>query len=158
MLAVRSAPRGADLHVRHHTDLFYVLEGELTVRLGAEDRAVVVPAGTLARAAARRPRLPERERCRGALSQLPRARAALLDYLRAMRDGSAFSYDQHEPPADGGRPSSEAVGGGAEVLADGVSLLADVEELGMARRGWRRAYVADAPPSPARGVVLRARG
>ena len=41
---------GADLHVhRHHSDLFYVLEGELTVRLGVEDRAGVVPAGSVAR-------------------------------------------------------------------------------------------------------------
>lgn len=32
---------GADLHVhRHHTDLFYVLEGELTVRLGDHERVL----------------------------------------------------------------------------------------------------------------------
>src|SRR3954467_9425135 len=41
---------GADLHVHErHTDLFYVLDGELTVRLGPEDAAATVPAGTLAR-------------------------------------------------------------------------------------------------------------
>src|ERR1700755_2205791 len=41
---------GADLHVhRRHTDLFYVLEGELTMRLGADGEEVGVPAGTLAR-------------------------------------------------------------------------------------------------------------
>src|SRR4029450_8075715 len=41
---------GADLHVHYdHTDMFYVLEGELTVRLGVDDQEVVVPAGTLAR-------------------------------------------------------------------------------------------------------------
>ena len=40
---------GADLHVHHHhTDFFYVLEGELTVRLGVEDRQVRVSAGSLA--------------------------------------------------------------------------------------------------------------
>ena len=46
----RYAPHrdGADLHIhRRHTDLFYVLEGELTVRLGAADEHVAVPAGTL---------------------------------------------------------------------------------------------------------------
>lgn len=43
---------GADLHIhRAHTDLFYVLEGELTVALGAGGDART-------RAAARRPRLP----------------------------------------------------------------------------------------------------
>src|ERR671922_1197955 len=41
---------GADLHVhRHHTDLFYVLDGELTIRLGPGGDPVAVPAGTLAR-------------------------------------------------------------------------------------------------------------
>src|SRR3954447_5392703 len=40
---------GADLHIhRRHTDVFYVLEGELTVRLGVEDEPLGVPAGTLA--------------------------------------------------------------------------------------------------------------
>lgn len=39
---------GADLHVHYrHSDLFYVLEGELTLRLGVEDRSVVAPAGSL---------------------------------------------------------------------------------------------------------------
>ena len=44
----RFGPRrdGADLHVhRRHTDIFYVLEGELTVRLGLEDELVSVPQG-----------------------------------------------------------------------------------------------------------------
>ena len=42
---------GADLHVhRRHTDLFYVLEGELTVMLGVEGKTQRVKAGTLARA------------------------------------------------------------------------------------------------------------
>src|SRR3954451_1271320 len=48
----RFGPRrdGADLHIhRRHSDLFYVLAGELTVRLGPEGEPVAVPAGTLAR-------------------------------------------------------------------------------------------------------------
>src|SRR5262245_30710582 len=41
---------GADLHVhRHHSDLFYVLDGELTVKLGPDGDEVVVPAGSVAR-------------------------------------------------------------------------------------------------------------
>ena len=46
----RYGPRrdGADLHVhRRHTDLFYVLDGELTLRLGVNDELVGVPAGCL---------------------------------------------------------------------------------------------------------------
>ena len=31
------------------------------------------------------------------------------DYLRAMRDGRAMTYDQEPPPADGVRPATEAV-------------------------------------------------
>ena len=48
----RFGPRrpGADLHVhRRHTDLFYVLDGELEVLLGPEGRPARVPAGALAR-------------------------------------------------------------------------------------------------------------
>ena len=40
---------GADLHVHHeHTDLFYVLEGEFTLRLGPQGEERRMPAGTLA--------------------------------------------------------------------------------------------------------------
>jgi quercetin dioxygenase-like cupin family protein len=57
------------------------------------------------------------------------------EYLRAMRDGRSFTYDQHPPPEDGGRPASEAVVGAVEHVAERsgwhVRLLADVEELGL---------------------------
>jgi quercetin dioxygenase-like cupin family protein len=54
---------GADLHVhREHTDMFFVLEGELTVLLGTEGETAVVAAGNpRTRPAARRPRLPQRQ-------------------------------------------------------------------------------------------------
>ncbi len=128
---------GADLHVhRDHVDLFYVLEGELTVRLGIEDEPVAVPAGTLARV----PPLVVhgfRNRTDADMTYLnfhtPGQRFS--DYLRALRDGRELSYDQHDPPEDGGRPTSEAVVGGEELLADRpglrVALLADVEEIGI---------------------------
>jgi quercetin dioxygenase-like cupin family protein len=116
---------GADLHVhREHTDLFYVLEGELTVRLGPEGSEVRVPAGTLARV----PRLVVHGFRNGSDAEVrylnlhaPGRRFA--DYLRAMRDGREFAYDQHDPPADGGRSITEAVIGG-----DG-RLLADVDDI-----------------------------
>jgi len=128
---------GADLHVhRDHVDLFYVLEGELTVRLGIEDEPVAVPAGTLARV----PPLVVhgfRNRTDADMTYLnfhtPGQRFS--DYLRALRDGRELSYDQHDPPEDGGRPTSEAVVGGEELLVDQpglrVALLADVEEIGI---------------------------
>ena len=116
---------GADLHVhREHTDLFYVLEGELTVRLGPEGSEVPVPAGTLARV----PPLVVHGFRNGSDAEVrylnlhaPGRRFA--DYLRAMRDGREFAYDQHDPPADGGRSITEVVIGG-----DGP-LLADVDDI-----------------------------
>ncbi len=132
----RFGPRreGADLHVhRHHTDLFYVLDGELTVTLGTEGQTAVVPAGTLARV----PPLVVHGFRNGSDAEVrylnlhaPGQRFA--DFLRAVRDGRTFSYDQHPPPADGGRPTTEAVIGGGEAIADEVTLLADIEAIGIA--------------------------
>ena len=128
---------GADLHVhRHHTDFFYVLEGELTVRLGAEDDEVRVPAGTLARVP---PLVVHGFRNRSDADvrylNFHAPGQQFADYLRALRDGRSFSYDQHPPPEDGVRPTSEAAVGATGYVADRpglrVELLADVEELGI---------------------------
>jgi mannose-6-phosphate isomerase-like protein (cupin superfamily) len=128
---------GADLHVhRSHTDLFYILAGELTLRLGGEDEQVAVPAGTLAHV----PPLVVHGFRNGGDAELrylnfhvPGER--FTDYLRAMRDGRPFSFDQHPPPERGVRPSGDAVVGGAELVSDRrgmrVELLADLEELGI---------------------------
>ena len=128
---------GAELHIhRRHSDLFYVLEGELTVRLGLADDGVVVPAGTLARV----PPLVVHGFRNGSDADVRylnfHAPGQLFaDYLRAMRDGRDFSYDQHPPPPDGGRAPTDAVVGGGELVADRpglkVTLLADVEEIGI---------------------------
>lgn len=128
---------GADLHVhRRHSDLFYVLEGEITVRLGSEDEGVVVRAGTLARV----PALVVHGFRNGSDDDVRYLNfhapgQGFADYLRALRDGRSLSYDQHDPPADGGRPTSEAVVGSAGFVADRpglrVELLADVEEIGI---------------------------
>jgi quercetin dioxygenase-like cupin family protein len=128
---------GADLHVhRHHTDCFYVLEGELTVRLGPDDETVTVPMGALARV----PPFVVHGFRNGTDAEVrylnfhtPGQRFA--DYLRAMRDDRPFGYDQHPPPDDGGRPASEAVVGAVEHVVERpglrVELLADVDELGL---------------------------
>jgi mannose-6-phosphate isomerase-like protein (cupin superfamily) len=128
---------GADLHVhRHHSDLFYVLEGELTVRLGVEDEPVVVSAGRLVRVpplVVHGFRNDSDDDVRYLNFHAPGRRFA--DYLRALRDHRPFPYDQHDPPEDGGRSTSEAVVGGAGFVADRpglrVELLADVEEIGV---------------------------
>jgi mannose-6-phosphate isomerase-like protein (cupin superfamily) len=135
----RFGPRreGADLHVHHeHTDLFYVLEGELTLRLGIDDDAVSLPAGTLARVP---PDVVHGFR-NGSDSELRFLNfhapgASFANYLRALRDGETFEWDQHEPPADGERlrPLTDAVIGGGGVVADRpglrIELLADTEAI-----------------------------
>ena len=140
---------GADLHVhRHHTDCFYVLEGVLTVRLGLEDETVTVPSGTLARV----PPLVVHGFRNGSDAEVrylnfhaPGQRFA--DYLRAVRDGHSFSYDQYEPPEDGGRPASEAIVGNMKDVADRpglhVELLADVDELAVSETRCEHDVKAD---------------
>jgi mannose-6-phosphate isomerase-like protein (cupin superfamily) len=136
----RFGPRrdGADPHVhRRHTDVFYVLAGELTIRLGREDEAVVAPAGTLARVP---PMVVHGFRnatdadVRYLNFHVPGT--GFADYMRALRDGRTPVFDQEPPPADGVRPATDAVVGGAEVLAGGpgagVALLADTEEVAIA--------------------------
>jgi mannose-6-phosphate isomerase-like protein (cupin superfamily) len=125
---------GADLHVhRRHTDMFYVLGGELTVRLGPEGEEVLVPAGTLARVP---PLVVHGFRNAGDRElrylNLHAPGAGFADYLRALREGRTLVYDQEPPPADGGRPATDAVIGGGDLVADGVVLLADVEEIAIA--------------------------
>jgi mannose-6-phosphate isomerase-like protein (cupin superfamily) len=115
---------GADLHIHHrHTDLFYVLEGELTVRLGVEDELVAVPAGTLVR-------IPP-----GVVHGFRNASDAELRYLNLHAPGTGFAdymrglsdFDQHDPPADGARPIAEAViGPPADVPDDDVLAVAEL--------------------------------
>jgi quercetin dioxygenase-like cupin family protein len=105
---------GADLHVhREHTDLFYVLDGELTLRLGPAGEEVPVPAGTLIRVP---PMVIHGFRnasdAEVRFLNLHAPGMGFARYMRALRDGEPAAYDQHDPPEDGGRPTSEAVIGG----------------------------------------------
>lgn len=136
----RFGPRrdGADLHVhRHHSDLFYVLDGELTVRLGPHGEEMAMPAGTLARL----PPLVVHGFRNGSDAEVrylnlhaPGSRFA--SYLRSLRDGSPIAYDQEDPPADGGRPTAEAVFGHETTLVDRpelrVAVLADEPDVAVA--------------------------
>ena len=122
----RFAPgrEGADLHVHHHHhDLFYVLAGELTVRLGIEDATVTVGPGLVAHVPPNGVhgfRNAGTEELRYLNFHAPGMRFA--DYLRAMRDGRSFSYDQHDPPADGGRSPADAWIGPPPLQAEPISL------------------------------------
>ncbi|HUQ23995.1 MAG TPA: cupin domain-containing protein [Gaiellaceae bacterium] len=97
---------GASPHVhRTHCDLFFVLVGELTFLLGSEPEEHVLPPGTLALA----PPLVVHGFRNAAAEELRYLNlhapgAAFADYLR----GTNPAFDQHEPPADGGRPLTDA--------------------------------------------------
>jgi len=128
---------GADLHVhRLHTDFFYVLEGELTVRLGLDDTPVTVLPGTLARV----PPLVVHGFRNGSDADMRFLNfhapgQQFVEYLRAIRDRRRFTYDQYDPPEDGGRSPDEARIGEELFAADRpglrVKLLADVEAIGI---------------------------
>jgi uncharacterized cupin superfamily protein len=119
----RFGPRrdGADLHVHHHhTDLFYVLDGELTIRLGIDDERVAVSKGTLARV----PALVVHGFLNATEAEVRYLNMhapgqGFADFMRSVREGRPITYDQVPPPSDGGRPTTEAVVGQTEVLADG---------------------------------------
>jgi quercetin dioxygenase-like cupin family protein len=131
---------GADLHVHErHTDVFYVLDGELTVRLGPEGEETTLAAGSLARIP---PGVVHGFRNASdadvAYLNLHAPGARFADYLRGLRDGTPppADYDQQPVPDDGGRPADEAEIGRAEELSDGagnrVTLLADGAEVTVA--------------------------
>jgi mannose-6-phosphate isomerase-like protein (cupin superfamily) len=94
---------GADLHIhRYHTDLFYVLAGELTVRLA--DAEVQAPVGSLVVVpplVVHGFRNDGDEELRYLNFHAPGM--GFADYMRRRSD-----FDQEDPPANGARPSSEA--------------------------------------------------
>ncbi len=157
---------GAGPHIHHrHTDLFYVLDGELTVRVGAEDEHVAVAAGTLVRV----PPLVVHGFRNASDADVRYLNfhapgEGFADFMRGLRDGTGVDFDQDEPPADGGRPSSEATIGGGEVVVDEPgrreTLLADVDAIRIvessAEAGDSSDSVADRPVS-FRSTCWRAR-
>ena len=128
----RFGPRraGANLHIHdHHSDLFYVLAGELTVKLGPDGDETVAPAGTLVRI----PPLVVHGFRNGGDAEVRYLNfhapgQGFADYMRGLSD-----FDQDDPPADGGRPVSEvAIVSGDGVLCEAaeiaVAVLSDDEE------------------------------
>ena len=105
---------GPDPHVHHtHSDAFYVLEGEIELRLGPEVESFPAPAGTLGAAP---PNLVHTFRNSSGATALflniHAPGAGFADMMRARRDGrheEADRFDQHDPPADGGRALADAL-------------------------------------------------
>jgi mannose-6-phosphate isomerase-like protein (cupin superfamily) len=105
---------GPDPHVHYtHSDAFYILEGEIELRLGPKVESVPAPAGTLGAAP---PNLVHTFRnssdSTALFLNIHAPGAGFADMMRARRDGrdeEADRFDQHDPPADGGRPLTDAV-------------------------------------------------
>jgi len=98
--------RGAEPHVhRHHADAFYVLAGDLSLRVGPELERVTAAAGTFVLVP---PGLvhgfdnegPDEVR----FLNFHAPGCGFVEYLRGRGE-----FDQHPPPADGGRPASDAI-------------------------------------------------
>ena len=115
---------GADPHIhRHHTDLFYVLDGELTIGLGADRQETAVPAGSLVVAP---PLVVHAFRNASPTEELRYLNfhapgGGFANFLRGVTPG----FDSEDPPVDGGRPIEEA----QIVMAAERSLLVDREEI-----------------------------
>jgi quercetin dioxygenase-like cupin family protein len=137
---------GADLHVhREHTDFFYVLEGQLTVRLGTGDRQVPVPTGSLAWVP---PGIVHgfRNAGDGVMRYLNfhAPGCGFATYMRGLRDGVKVRYDQHDPPPDGGLPIDGAVVSAGTPAAEGVVALGETPALRVTReRGATGARCAE---------------
>jgi len=142
----RFGPRrdGASPHIhRTHSDLFFVLAGELTFFVGPEHEERVLPAGTLAFAP---PFLVHGFRNAGNAElrylNFHAPSAGFADYLR----GRNPDFDQLEPPADG-LPVTEAIvapPGTGGVLVDRDEIRIEVrDEPGQASGGLTCLYALE---------------
>jgi quercetin dioxygenase-like cupin family protein len=105
---------GPELHIHErHTDAFYVLSGELCLSLGPNGaHHVRGGAGAFVAAPAGVAHTFANESSEEAIFlNIHAPNMGFADMLRARRDGrdeDADRFDQHPPPADGGRPLSDA--------------------------------------------------
>ncbi|MGE5274579.1 MAG: cupin domain-containing protein [Verrucomicrobiota bacterium] len=132
-----SGELGADPHVHlRHVDVFYVLAGELGLQVGPHlepltatpGTVVMVPPGVVHGFANDGP-----EELRFLNFHAPGS--GFADYLRGRND----DFDQHPPPADGGRPPSDAIvtppGGGERFGRDDrtITILGELAEISLFR-------------------------
>ena len=100
--------RGPDPHVhREHIDSFWVLEGRLAFTLGPDGDEVEAGAGSFALVP---PNVVHTFRNPGAEdARFLNFHAPGMGFDTYLRSGFKIPYDQHDPPADGGRSPSEVI-------------------------------------------------
>jgi mannose-6-phosphate isomerase-like protein (cupin superfamily) len=128
--------RGAEPHYhREHADAFYVLEGEVTVRLGPELEPLTASAGTLVI-------VPP-----GVIHGFDNDSSEELRFLNFHAPDGGFArylrtqepFDSFDPPDDGGRPATDAIvtppGGGERFQRDDRvnTILAELPEISFFR-------------------------
>jgi quercetin dioxygenase-like cupin family protein len=128
--------RGAEPHVhREHCDAFYVLQGQLTARLGPKRTPLNAPAGTLVV-------IPP-----GVVHGFDNDGPGEARFLNFHAPDGGFAhylrtqelFDSFDPPADGGRPASDAIitpaGGGERFQREdrAITILAALPELSVFR-------------------------
>jgi uncharacterized cupin superfamily protein len=97
--------KGPERHVHdHHTDAFYVLDGELTVEAG-EEILRVAPGGFVAAPAGVAHTFRNESSADARFLNIHAPSMGFHDYLL----GNLDDFDQRDPPPDGGRPSSDSV-------------------------------------------------
>ena len=124
--------RGAEPHVHHeHTDCFYVLAGELTVTVGPDfERVALGEGGFLAAPPDVIHGFDNDGDSEVRYLNLHSPDCGFIAYMRAIRDGTEVgAWDSFDPPADGGRPRSEAA-----ISAPGEDLNLDRPELALVER------------------------
>jgi len=139
--------RGASPHIHlEHVDAFYVLEGEVTFRLGPELDAVRAGAGTFVMVP---PQLVHGfDNDSDATARWLNFHAPSTGFLGWMR-GERESFDQVPPPADGGRPVTDAVvvrpGGGErfERANRTVTILGEEPQFSAFEMSFDESFVVD---------------
>jgi quercetin dioxygenase-like cupin family protein len=124
--------RGAEPHVHlHHVDAFYVLSGEMTLRVGPDLDRVVATDDTLVL-------VPP-----GLVHGFDNDSSGEIRFLNFHAPGCGFveylrgrgEFDSHPPPADGGRPAMDAIltrsGGGESFRREDrvITILGELPEI-----------------------------
>ncbi len=93
----------------HHTDAFYVLEGELTFEIGRESTTVTVSSGgfvAVPPGVVHSFRVGDHGPARWLTIHAPDG--GFAGFMRGMRDGFEVKWDIADPPIGGGLPASAA--------------------------------------------------